>query len=564
MKLRKFLSRNIVLVALAVAVFGRLIVSYPLNENLLEGTDFTAHAPKIWYIANQYTNYGDWNPFWYGGYPFLKYYSPLSYYIAAFFAFFTSATIAYKIVINFFFILTPLGFYIFVNEFKFTKEQQAAAILIFSFFPTNIYYFWNNAFTTIVNIVFCLFTWIFFKKYLEDKGNKNLVFASLFVGLSILIHQLTAFLNIILIFVWSATQKKFPIKPVLLGLLISSFWLVPFLLEFQKPLLKSAPEISTFIMNVTDHIGFSSFIILSLFLSLLILYSVRNENKESKRFLLVLLTAFFIVFATTHNRVLALMPIPFAIILSQIVSKNKSKIRNFIAVLLIIALTVSFFSFHPFSSQGHEPWETPEAKNRVIYLPTPKDFCLPNQKCDIYMYSVYLPLLKGQQVINGWFQESQSIGVLKGRKDVYMKNINEPLKFSDKEYYDLLNQGFVNSVVVNKFYTDYIKYFSESNYFLAVKESENFIVYDLQPQSTYIEINSVPAEATVKGGFNKIESVFECSPGVITIKETFDPWWNGYLNSEKINLEVNDYGFMQTKTNYNGLCRLELKYGGKI
>jgi len=94
--------KNILLLTLILVISGRLFVSYPLNENLLEGTDFTAHVPKILYLEKYYNSYGMWDPYWYGGYPIFKYYSPLSYYTAAFFTLFVDELISYKIIMDVF------------------------------------------------------------------------------------------------------------------------------------------------------------------------------------------------------------------------------------------------------------------------------------------------------------------------------------------------------------------------------------------------------------------------------------------------------------------------------
>lgn len=554
MKIRKTLSKNIVFVALALAVIGRLVVSYPLNTNLLEGTDFTAHIPKIWYLANEYEKYGEWNPYWYGGYPIFKYYSPLSYYMAGFLAFFMNDIIAYKIVINVFFLLAPIVFYLFIRDFKLSNAQKAVGILVFSFFITNIYYFWNNAFPTLVNMPFLILTWLFAKKFAEGKGKKSLVFASLFVGLSILIHQLTAFFNLLLIFSWILIKyRKILILPIMLGSLISSFWLFPFLFEFEKSVIRF-PEISGFINNIIYHIGFSGLILLSAFLFGLSIFSFRE--KTEKHFLAILAIILLVVLFSQQYRIIALIPIPLAVFIAQIY--NKKIILPIFALIIVFA--VLFYSYHAFSFSGHEAWEVPSAESRIIYLPPSYEFCLPEEKCYKFSYSSYLPLKKNQQIINGWFQESQRIGKLKNTKDPYLEKISRPLEMQGFEYYSLLKAGFVNTVVVNKFYPEYVSYFSNSTYFKKINESEHFIVFELNPIFSYVEINGLPINYSIIRGNNKISLKLDCYAGNLTIKESYDINWKLYLNNKQIDYDVNEYGFIKTKINKKGKCEVIMNY----
>lgn len=561
MKVQKFVMKNIILIVLLISIFGRLAVSYPLNTNLLEGTDFTAHVPKIWYIADVYDKYGDWNPFWYAGYPFLKYYSPLSYYIAGFFAFFLDPVIAYKVIINIFFLLTPIVFYLFIKDFRLNDVQKAVGILIFSFFITNIYYFWNNAFPTVVNMVFIIFTWIFFKRYVENKNNKYLVFASLFFGLSILVHQLTAFMNIVLILLWIFIRyRKIQFLPIIIGILISSFWFVPFFLDFEKPLFKSFLDFS-FFSNIYYHLGMLGVISFLLFSIIFIIISLKE--KVDKSFLIILFFILFIIVFSTHNRILAILPIPLSMFIAYFFGRRKA-LSYFTAVIVII-FALFFYSYHPFSFFGHEKWDIPQAESRVLYIPVSYDFC-EGEKCNKFMYSAYLALINNQQIINGWFQETQKIGILNKTKNRYLENISSPLDFSDKEYYNLLQKGFVNSIIVNKHYPEYLKYFENSSYFKKSEENEHFILFKYIGNLSFIEINDIPVNYTISREKNKLVLWFKCSPGTLVIKESYDKNLRIYDNfkSKYIDYDINEYGFIKLNLSESEGCMFTLKYDNNL
>jgi hypothetical protein len=545
-----------VLLTLALVLLGRLIVSYPLNTNLLEGTDFTAHIPKIWYLVHAYDRFGDWNPFWYGGYEFLRFYSPLSYFFTAFFAYIFDESIAYKLVMNIFFLLSVIVFLILLREFKLNENQQIIGLLVYGFFITNLYYFWNNAYPSVINMTFCALVWIWMKRFVESNNMENFCFASVFIGLSILIHQLTAFLNLILLVFWILlAYRKIPWMPILFGFLISGFWLFPFLLEFQKPLFKS-PEISAFLQNIEYHLGTFGIISFLIFSITFFIFGLISKHSNKQLFFTLLLAFTFIIF-TTHNRILAVLPIPLAIWVAKLY--RDTKLHKIIFFGFIVILISIFYSYHPFAFFGHERWEVPEAKDRVIFLPSSHDFC-ENEKCKKFSYSVYLAPKNEIQVISGWFQESQKVFEREKTKWVYLRNLSNPLELNDAEYLSLLREGFVNSVIVNKFFKEYVDYFEKSKYFEKINETKHFIVFEPKMNFSYVEINGKQVNTKVERKKNKILIEFNCFPGNVKIKESHSPFFELLLNGKPVKFSQNNFGFIEFENLETGKCRVELLY----
>ncbi len=560
----KKLAGNWIFWALIISLFGRLLVSYPLNSNMLDGTDSTVYMHRIWFAATN--NQIDWDSSWYGGYPSLKYYAPVNYLFGSFFALFANPVIAYKIVIDFFFLIAPITFYLFAKEFL-NKNNLAVSIMLFSFFPINMYYFWNGNYVAIVNLPIVLLFWREFKLYLDANAKKHFRFSALFCGISLLTHQLTAVFGIYLIFLWSLfAYRRIVLKPILIGFLISSFWFVPFILNYGGGNILKVPEVSSFVSNAVFHLGAIKFLAMVILFVITAAYAISFKDREANSFLFMLFLIGIVLTFTLYNRILIFLSIPTAIIIAKIYSKSKP--TNLFVVVVLFVFVFSFYTFRPLTFiEGHKTWELPNAESRVIYYPAGKFFCMSDEcaRGIKVMYISYLAPVSGQEIINGWFPQSQIVPQLKGRKMPYLEKIEKFLIFnlSDKELYSLLKEGYVNSVVVNKNYTEYMNFFSNSGLFVLDNETDDFAVFKLKQKSSYIEIDNLPVDYTLERNGKEIKARFKCRKGVLKIKEGYDNFWEAYLNKEKIGLKLNNYGFMESTIDGEGECELKLIYKNK-
>lgn len=558
MKMRKTLSAKIVLLALAVSVIGRLVVSYPLNNDLLQGTDSIAYMHRIW-LAGAGNIY--WDNFWYEGYPSLDYYAPLNYLFGSFFALFSNSVIAYKIVINFFFALTPIAFYLFVREFGWSGRQKALSVLLFSFFPINIYYFWNGSYVTIINIFFSLLVWRHFRRYAENGGKKDMLFAALFLGISVLVHQLTALLSLLLVFFWAlARYGKILIKPAALGLLVSGFWLFPFLLKFTgENFLKPFPAISDFLANAVFHLGFARFGIILLLFSALLIAALKFRGKEALPFMLTLLMIGSVVFFSTYNRVLIFLSLPVAVIFADMACRKKALFALALAAAIIFAAV--FFSFQPlFFLDTHAAWDVPQAEGRVMYYPPAYALCLPGGCGSSIMEFTLVAPMQGQEIASGWFPQSQLAAGLKDTKYPYLERISNPLNETPEGIYDLFNSGFVRTAVVNKYYPEYLNYFNSSGRFRKINETDRFAVFSVVPEPSYVEINGSGVNYSLSRTDNRIEIRFACSPGTLSIKESYDSDWNAEIGGKPLILRPDKNGFIEADANETGACDTKLSF----
>ncbi|MFZ3077901.1 MAG: 6-pyruvoyl-tetrahydropterin synthase-related protein [Candidatus Aenigmatarchaeota archaeon] len=552
------LNRNIILIALLIAIAGRLAYSYQLNENLLGGSDFTGHITLVDYIA-KYLDAG-WFEFWHGGYPLIKYVSPDAYLMASFLALFAGDVIAYKMIIDFFFLLAPVAFLLLIKDFRLSDWQKAAAVLFFSFFPAGAHYFFENSFTTTVNIVFALLFWKSVINYSEKKTRKNLLFSGLFFSFMILVHQLTAVFAGAVVFVWAAAKyRRIVWKPFLIGALISAFWLFPFLLEYRGDSLMESSFSLGVVGSIINDIGAPQLAGFAFFFAALLLFSLKfRKDRDFLSFAAAIVLVLLIVAFSSYLRAVAFVSIPAAFLFARVFPE-----RKWTFVIVIAALAMLAFSFYSLrggvNTAGYESWEVPVAPDRMIFYPNGYDYC-EQAGCPKSTYSSYLAPKYGREIIDGMRFQYLMVGGMREKRFAFFQKITSPLNSAPAELSDIFRAGFVNSIVVNKNFPEFVKYFSDTEYFIKTNETEHFLVFGPAQKSTFIELDSKPVESSVERGRNALNAGFDCSPGMLLVKESYDNYWTASISGEQLKIEPDRYGFMEMKINKTGACVLEMRY----
>jgi len=88
------------------------------------GGDSYGHLFKIWKLME---GYSPWIEDWYGGYPFLRFYPPLSYLVGAFFGLVTGSAIwGYKLTVLLAFLLAGLSTRALLREMGFSELLSSA------------------------------------------------------------------------------------------------------------------------------------------------------------------------------------------------------------------------------------------------------------------------------------------------------------------------------------------------------------------------------------------------------------------------------------------------------
>ncbi|ALV63707.1 6-pyruvoyl-tetrahydropterin synthase related domain / conserved membrane protein [Thermococcus sp. 2319x1] len=219
-----------------VVLRGFLSPGYPPSW----GGDSYGHLFKIWKLIH---GYKPWIADWYGGYPFLRFYPPLAYFIGVFFGKITSSTVlGYKFTVLFSILLGAISARLLLRELGFSDASSYLAGIVYAF---SIYHLRVLApegnFPRFVALnVAPLFLLAFL--YVTRRNWKYSILSGLFLAIVGLTHH-TLFVSFglpalfMIPYLWITRKENIrgiAIKTAIASTVafsISAFWVVPFLLE---------------------------------------------------------------------------------------------------------------------------------------------------------------------------------------------------------------------------------------------------------------------------------------------------------------------------------------------
>ena len=571
---------KLILISLTFSIVFRIIFTYPLsNDYIPGGTDTHSHLFRTWYIAKY--DLLKWNYYWAGGHPFLRYYPPLQYWISGYLGKFIGWLLSYKLIVNSFFVLIPLAFYLFLIEFKLSKESIALSVIIFSLFPVFYYFFFDGRHPTLISFFFTILYWKFLKKSIDTNKPTFLFLSSIFLLLSLLVHYLTAGFIIGISFIWllfhykNATSFFKILKIITLTFLLSIWFWAPLLIE---TLISQQTMEAKYVIGDTTPIETGRKLLLAPFIylksilksdeSAYVLYvlifslgifsfiSLLKLDRSIKDFLIVLILILLLLLILSYKRLFIFISIPLSILASKGIILFKKTRYIFIFIVIMLSILSCFaLKQHIY----HIPFDIPKLPNdgRVIYFPVFDAFKQSETELKSG-YDLLLPSIQGNENILGWMLNFEA----DPQRVRYLQKLKVPLEINQSsEYHHLLKEGWVNYVVVNKNSTEIIEYFNRSNNFRLYNKTELFFVFEVYPKSSYIEINDEPIRnIQFKKENDNIFINFTCFVGTLKIKEGYHQNWNVLLNNKKIELYSNEYGFIKTKINDNGLCTIKLSF----
>lgn len=554
-KLKFFIKTRMEFYVLASILLLRLLFSFPLNNEYILASDFFSHFFKVWYVSR----YGitDWNYFWYGGYPFLYYYSPLSYIITGYLAKITNPIIAYKLISDIIFIFTPFIFYLLTIELGIYKKQALFSTFIFSIFPIYSYYMYKGAFPTHFSLPFLLLGWLFFMKYLKTCKKRKFILSLFFFTIALLTHHFSFFIFTLMIFSYLIFKDKkihFSfVFIIFLTFLMCSWFILPVFLNckhassFISLVAPTIPRLENLTIPQELFYALTFFVIAFGLVILKDIYKIRNCRPFLNTFILFsIITLFF-----SYKRPIYFLPIYASIVLGYM-AFSKIKIIKIFTIFSIAVLIFSFIVIKPkyVEIKNIKLPQNIYEEGRVICLPVGS--CL--GKKAFHMEGVLFPM-NGKEVITGLFPQSQS-----PKKILYEKLISNPLNLSQHFYYTLLREGFVNTIIVNKDSKAFLEYFNNSGLFEKIYEDKKFLVFSPREKFSYIELNKKPLKCKVKKLKNKILIETFCEDnGILLIKESYHPAWKAWINGQKVKIKESKYGFMEIPVE-KGECKIILKF----
>ncbi len=211
-----------------------LVLFYkPISSGQPLGLDALGHLSKVSYLK-AYT-FAAWDMSWYSGTLFLKLYAPLFYYLAAIFP---NTIFAVNFLSFLSILLCSLGIYFFV-KYKTHNNQRVSILSSLSFLTVlsiSFYYVVVGNHPWVASLWALPFSLYFLERHLRENKKKDFVIFSLIFATGILLHILVGFLIGILMIIRIVVEGANNISNIkriisygIIPVLISSFWLFPFL-----------------------------------------------------------------------------------------------------------------------------------------------------------------------------------------------------------------------------------------------------------------------------------------------------------------------------------------------
>ena len=563
MEIKTFFRKNIETLCLTLILILFIWKAYPLSNTLtpLDSSDFSAHIFKINYISEN--GLTGWNSYWYGGFPFMKYYPPLSYLIVSSINYF-SLYFSYSLMFDIVWLLIPISIFILIRTFKIAPIQKSIALLLISLSPATLVFFRNSNLPFITSFLFSVLFLAYLKKFTESKASvlKPIILLTSVLFTHVLMAGFLYISAIIWFFSYRPSKKNISrfLTVIIIPASIASVWYIPFSQgvysgrEGGLSILSDPITYTSFTANqrlTTMGIPKELFYIFGVFLSLSVLLSLKKfREKIFAEFFPWLIVSSILFILLDYKRISILMIIPIAILASL---NNKKRIIDFIIIPTII-FNIIIFSL--FTLNFGSATDYPKTGNRAIFYDEEKT-C---PGCSFY--SAYMPQLNGDEIINGWLPQSQNTNELFQKRGIYFRGIQSPLNLTYKKFNELANAGMINYIAVSKNSEQFLDYFKKNPEFKFLKEENGFVIFDAINKSSFIEIDGAQIVSSVNKSGSKISADFKCARGVLTVKETYDRGWKIKLNSKEIASNANIYGFIEANIEKEGQCHLEMLYSG--
>ncbi|MFC1961562.1 6-pyruvoyl-tetrahydropterin synthase-related protein [Chloroflexota bacterium] len=530
MKLKLSPNVRLLLALLIIEFLVLFLISPLLQDGLPQGIDTPFHLFSSWFLTKSLEagTIPDINPYWYGGQPFLKYYPPLAYYSIHFLTqILGDVTLSYKILTVFFFLLTPLTIYILSREFGLDKKSSLLSTFLF----TSSYAYISNIsiwgrFTTHLALPFFVLT-LYFLLRLQRGGIYNAIYGGICLGVLLLLHQLTAyaFLIILAIYLLAEVVKFFtkrdlkPFKNLAImtgvGVLISSWWLVPFLMRindigFQRTIPGGFSFPMSFFWDQIFNLASINTRVYPFYIgyTTVFLASLGAVHLLVKRRPLIVLFAAFIFLISLGTNLKSFYYLPYynnldvarfflygVILLSilcgfgfaKILQFTRNKILVFIMVALILLPSVNVALQ---SRYAIKTWQIDESQTQALQWL--RDKGEPGRAYGIGLDcwdSYLLPVYTDRSIIDGWSHESAK----NWRDIILLDNMESGSELADMEaYYRILKEYDAKYVLLGDHlgnhyfpklhfmkYEEYVKLLQADRHFKEVTSFGDNIIFQV-------------------------------------------------------------------------------------
>ena len=367
------------LICILVLIIASFILYWqPLFSGKPLGLDALGHLSKVSYIK-QY-GFVSWDMSWYSGAPFLKFYSPLFYYLNALFS---NSIFGANFLCFISILLTSMGIFLLVRHYSKNNLSSLVSALFFLSILCTSYYYIATANHPFVFSLFTLpFSLFFLEKSLENK--KYYWVFSLFLVLAVLSHIFIAICLAILIFIRFFPNKNKKLKLLVIfsiPVMISFFWLIPFFSQASQ----FVGDSNGYIPSPKHLAGFGNYTIWGhapgemgitfIIFLLCLLFSFKFIKNEKIRFLLISSVVFLLLLEGIlgkyyPNGLGALRFIlPFSVVsclfLGVVIAKIKSRTAW---ILIILALVLSLFYNYQMINENYQNHSYNDNNSRYTFM----------------------------------------------------------------------------------------------------------------------------------------------------------------------------------------------------
>lgn len=244
-KIEYFLKKYYILIFISLVSLIVTILPFIISNNL-EGFDTIGQYANAFYIKNFFWPWpSGWNSMLLSGFPQGIFYPPFFHWITSLLSFVFPLSISYKIVLSSAILFFPIIIFILASRLFKNHLQSTATVILVSI----LYYFnvglndnlFSDLYFGMSSHLFSLtilFIYLYFLNKLFE-SNKKWQLPALFLAILIITHIITApvailFGLIILIINWKNTTLRIGlIKHYILAILLSAWWIVPFVLNIN-------------------------------------------------------------------------------------------------------------------------------------------------------------------------------------------------------------------------------------------------------------------------------------------------------------------------------------------
>lgn len=240
MRLKRPTSISVhVLLAGALSAIGSLPL---LLFEGVPGYDASSHVAKTAFLMYSFAhgNFLGWSQFWYSGFQLFYTYSPLTYIMAGGLGWpFGSAILGMKILIALSFVISGLGAYALARDFGIGQNWSLVAALFYSLTsPHLLILFYTGSLTYGLAFAIAPFLFLSARVALRSRTLNSTVAFGVLIALLILSNQTTAYVLFfpLVTYLLMVVPRSRAVKSTLVvvasamtGLLLSAFWLLPYL-----------------------------------------------------------------------------------------------------------------------------------------------------------------------------------------------------------------------------------------------------------------------------------------------------------------------------------------------